>query len=126
MSAPDMLQFNSELRTFHIKNVSIPTSIFDICCLRTIMPPIIGKVASANIHEIIFDIDLIKITDLDYLDCEGMMGILSRPEFARLDRIEFRVKLAMKKEATRRIRAGFPDWSTRGIVHVSQRAKPTE
>lgn len=123
MTAPEMLKFNTVLRTFYSKDISLQTVNFGDPDPRKIMTAIVGKVASANIQKITFGIRLNTIEALNDPDWEAMKRVLSQPEFAHLHRINFHVSV-LKKEATLRIRAGLPKCMARGIVHVSQPVLP--
>lgn len=114
----EMLSFNTELRTFHVKDINLLSQWRESDPLK-IMPPMIGIIASANIHKITFSVCMGRIWDLNNFDWAGMRRAFSRPEFTHLDRIEFHVPMP-ENEAPHRIREGLPECVARGIVYISQ------
>lgn len=118
----ELLSLNTSLRTLNIENINIwQSTVFDAHALPfvTWIPALLDKIVSPHIQMISFEIKLSRVEELDVLDWEAMAQIFSRPQFAQLTRINFKVS-ALKKEATHWIRDGLPGCAHRGILRISQ------
>jgi len=110
-------------------NINLRVVRFDYICLdtdtpstvyETCLPILLSRITSTHIEKVVFEISTTAIGDLDRLDWGHLANVLARPQFSRLQRVEFRVSCTNEDQVSKMIRSKLHALDAQGIIHCMQ------